>query len=221
VAQDITARKQAENSRLEEQQLRRMAAERQVVEAQLRMLQAQIEPHFLFNTLANVMSLIDREPNSAKEMLQRLTRFLRISLRRSREEASTLGQETDMLRDYLNIFKIRLGPRMDFAIDVPAELLDLKFPPMLLQPLVENAIKHGIEPKIEGGCIAIRAEASDGMLRLTVSDTGRGLSDLAVDHGLGLGNVQSRLRALYKSSARLVLEDNIPCGATATIEVPL
>jgi PAS domain S-box-containing protein len=221
VEQDITERKQIENSRLEEQQLRRMSAERQVVEAQLRMLQAQIEPHFLFNTLANVISLIDKEPKSAEEMLQHLTRFLRLSLQRSREDASTLAQEAEMLTDYLSIFKMRLGPRMDYTIEIPGELLELKFPPMLLQPLVENAIIHGIEPKIEGGRIAIKAEKSDGLLRLTVSDTGLGLSDMVNAHGLGLANVKARLRALYNSSASLILEENIPCGATATIEVPL
>jgi CHASE1-domain containing sensor protein len=220
-AQDITERKQAENFLLEEQRERRMSAERQVVETQLRMLQAQIEPHFLFNTLANVISLVDKEPKSAKDMLQHLTRSLRLSLERSREDVSTLEQEADMLRDYLNIFKMRLGPRLDFTIAIPDELLSVSFPPMLLQPLVENAIKHGIEPKVEGGHVAITAEKSDGLLRLSVSDTGLGFSNPMNAHGLGLENVKARLQALYNISASLVLEENIPCGATATIEVPL
>ncbi len=221
VAQDITARKQAENSRLEEQRERRMTAERQVVETQLRMLQAQIEPHFLFNTLANVISLIDKEPKAAKNMLQHLTRSLRISLERAREDTSTLEQEVDMLRDYLTIFKMRLGPRLDFTIAVPDELLKVPFPPMILQPLVENAIKHGIEPKVEGGRVTIIAEKGDDVLRLSVSDTGLGFSDSASAPGLGLENVKARLEALYNDCASLVLEENIPCGATATIEVPL
>ncbi|MGE5173774.1 MAG: CHASE domain-containing protein [Betaproteobacteria bacterium] len=220
IAQDITERKQAENSRLEEQQMRRMSAERQVVETQLRMLQAQIEPHFLFNTLANIISLIDKEPKSAKNMLEHLTRSLRLSLERSREDESTLEQEAEMLRDYLSIFKMRLGPRLNFTIDIPAELLKLPFPPMLLQPLVENAIKHGIEPKVEGGRVTVKAEKSNGLLRLLVSDTGLGFSGPVNDQGLGLENVKARLQALY-SGASLVLEENIPCGATATIEVPL
>ncbi len=221
VVQDITERKQAENSRLEEQQLRRMSAERQVVETQLRMLQAQIEPHFLFNTLANVMSLIEKEPRSAKNMLQHLTRSLRLSLQRSREHESTLEQEATMLRDYLSIFKMRLGTRLDFAIEIPEELLKLPFPPMLLQPLVENAIKHGIEPKVDGGVVAIKAEKSDGRLRLSVSDTGLGFCNKINDQGLGIENVKARLQALYSINAGLILEENTPCGVTAIIEVPL
>jgi PAS domain S-box-containing protein len=221
IAQDITERKEAENSRLKEQQVRRMSAERQVVETQLRMLQAQIEPHFLFNTLANVIGLIDNEPKSAKNMLQHLTRSLRLSLERSRENESTLEQEARMLRDYLSIFKMRLGPRLDFTIEIPAALLKLPFPPMLLQPLVENAIKHGIEPKVEGGSVTIKAEKLDGLLRISVSDTGLGFSDTVNAQGLGLKNVKARLQALYNINASLILEENIPCGATAIIEVPL
>jgi PAS domain S-box-containing protein len=221
IAQDITERKEAENSRLNEQQVRRMSAERQVVETRLRMLQAQIEPHFLFNTLANVISLIDKEPKSAKNTLQHLTRSLRLSLERSRENESTLEQEAKMLRDYLSIFKMRLGPRLDFTIEIPVELLKLPFPPMLLQPLVENAIKHGIEPKVEGGSVVIKAEKMDGLLRISVSDTGLGFSDQMNAQGLGLENVKARLQALYNVNASLVLEENIPCGATAIIEVPL
>lgn len=207
--------------RTEEQQLRRISAERQVVETQLRMLQAQIEPHFLFNTLANVMSLIDKHPQSAKKMLQHFTGSLRQSLQRSREDISTLAEEADMLRDYLSVFKMRLGPRLDFAIDIPKELLNLPFPPMLLQPLVENAIKHGIEPKEEGGRIDIKAEISDGLLRLTVSDTGVGLAGAVNACGFGLENVKARLHALYRVRADLILEENIPCGTTATLEVPV
>ncbi len=221
IAQDITERKRAEKTRLEEQQLRRMSAEQKLVETQLRMLQAQIEPHFLFNTLANVISLIDKEPQSAKNVLQHLTRSLRLSLERSREDVSTLEQEAEMLRDYLSIFKMRLGPRLDFIIEIPDELLTLPFPPMLLQPLVENAIKHGIEPKVEGGRVTIKAEKPDGVLRLSVSDTGLGLAEAINSQGMGLENVKARLQALYNARASLVLEENLPCGVVATIEVPL
>lgn len=221
VARDITQRKRAENSRLEEQQVRRMAAERQVVETQLRMLQAQIEPHFLFNTLAHVISLVDKQPQAAKAMLQHFTGYLRQSLRRSREDGSTLAQEVEMLRDYLSIFKMRLGARLDFTIDIPKELLSLPFPSMLLQPLVENAIKHGIEPKEEGGRIDIKATKTDSLLTLTVSDTGLGFSSSMNTPGFGLENVRDRLQALYHVNADLVLEENIPCGMNATIEVPV
>lgn len=221
VARDITKRKQAENSRLEEQEMRRMSAEQRVVETQLRMLQAQIEPHFLFNTLANVVSLIDKHPQSAKDMLGHLTGSLRRSLQRTRADISTLAQEAEILEDYLGIYKMRLGQRLNFTIDIPQELLELPFPPMLLQPLVENAIIHGIEPKLEGGCITIKAEKSDGLLRLSVSDTGLGFSELVKSQGLGLENVEARLQALYRVGAGLTLKENVPCGATATIEVPL
>jgi PAS domain S-box-containing protein len=221
VAQDITDRKQAEHERLEEQQVRRVYAERRLVETQLRMLQAQIEPHFLFNTLGNVISFIDRDPRSAKELLQHITTSLRLSLRRSREDVSTLAQEAEMLSSYLGIFKMRLGARLDFIIDIPGELLELPFPPMLLQPLVENAVIHGIEPKVEGGRVEIKAEKSNGLLRISVSDTGLGFSDAVNTHGLGLENVKARLQGLYKNGAGLILEENTPCGAIATIEVPL
>jgi LytS/YehU family sensor histidine kinase len=185
------------------------------------MLQAQIEPHFLFNTLANVISLIDREQNSAKTMLQHLTNSLRLALERSREDISTLEQESEVLRDYLSIFKMRLGPRLDFTIEIPDDLLKLPFPPMLIQPLVENAVKHGIEPKIDGGRILVKAIKTNGLLRLSVSDTGLGFSDPMNTDGLGLENVRARLHALYTVGAGLVLEQNVPCGTTATIEVPL
>jgi CHASE1-domain containing sensor protein len=220
VAQDITDRKQAENARIEEQQLQRISAERRLAESQLRMLQAQIEPHFLFNTLANVVSLIDKDPKSAKEMLQHITTSLRLSLRRSRENVTTLDQEAELLRSYLSIFKMRLGSRLDFIIDIPGDLLELPFPPMLLQPLVENSVIHGIEPKVEGGRIEIRAERSNGFLRISVSDTGLGFSDPVNANGFGLENVKARLHGLYKN-AGLILEENTPRGVIATIEVPL
>jgi CHASE1-domain containing sensor protein len=206
---------------LEEQQVQRMYAERRLVETQLRMLQAQIEPHFLFNTLGNVVSFIDRDPKAAKELLQHITTSLRLSLRRSREEFSTLAQEAEMLKSYLSIFKMRLGTRLDFTVDIPGELLELPFPPMLLQPLVENAVIHGIEPKVEGGRIEIKAEKRNGLLRISVSDTGLGFSDAVNAQGIGLENVKARLQGLYKDAAELILEDNTPCGTVATIEVLL
>ncbi len=221
VAQDITGRKLAEQARLEEQQLQRMSAERRLVETQLRMLQAQIEPHFLFNTLGNVVSFIDKDPKAAKELLQHITTSLRLSLRRTREDISTLAQEAEMLKSYLSIFKIRLGSRLDFTVDIPEELLETPFPPMLLQPLVENAVIHGIEPKIEGGRIEIRAGKRNGLLRISVSDTGLGFSDAVNAQGVGLENVKARLQGLYKDCGELILEDNTPCGTVAIIEVPI
>jgi PAS domain S-box-containing protein len=221
VAQDVTERRRAEQSRLKEQEVRRISAERQVVETQLRMLQAQVEPHFLFNTLANIISIIEKDPKLAQEMLRHLTKTLRHALLRSREEVSTLAQEAELLENYLSIFKVRMGLRLDYSVNIPQEIMMLPFPPMLLQPLVENALKHGIEPKIEGGSITIKAEKSGGLLRISVIDTGLGFSDPADSDGMGLENVRARLRALYKDEARLILEDNVPSGLSATIEVPL
>jgi sensor histidine kinase YesM len=214
-------RKQAEAARIREQELRRMAAERQLVETQLRMLQAQIEPHFLFNTLAHIITLIGKEPKKAAAMLHHLTETFRVSLHRSRQGASTLGQEIDLLRDYLSIHRMRMGERLRFTFDVPKDLLGLPLPPLLLQPLVENAVMHGIESSVEGGSIAISAERMpEGGVRIVVGDTGKGLSVTSKKGGVGLSNVRERLDALYGSKARLILSENSPCGLQAAIEVP-
>lgn len=220
LAEDITLHKQAEEARLKEQELRRISAERQVVETQLRMLQAQIEPHFLFNTLAHIITLIPREPGNATKMLQYLTETLRVSLLRTRQGTSTLGQEMDLLRDFLSIYGMRMGKRLRFTINVSEELLTLPLPPLLLQPLVENAVKHGIEPSAKGGNITISAERTADVISLKVSDTGKGFSENATADGVGLTNVRERLDALYGSKGRLILSENTPCGFTATIEVP-
>lgn len=221
MSQDITLRKQEEAARLREEELRRIWAERQVVETQLRMLQAQIEPHFLFNTLAHIMSLINTDPGIAKKMLGHLTDTLRVTLRRTREETLALGQELELIRDYLSICGMRLGSRLRFEINVPEDLLDLPIPPLLVQPLVENAVKHGIEPKIEGGAVSITAERAGGMLRVRVIDTGRGFCGEGDGAGVGLANVQKRLHGLYGKKARFAVMDNIPCGLIAVIEVPM
>ena len=218
---DITDRKKMEDLRLQEQDMLRLRAERQAVEAQLRMLQAQIEPHFLFNTLANIVSLIERDSATAKQMLLHLTDSLRLSLRRSREDRATLAQETELLKNYLAIFRMRLGGRLEYDLEIPADLLSLRVPPMLIQPLVENAIVHGIEPQTEGGRITVRAELREGLLVVTVTDTGRGFRDEISGQGVGLANVRSRLQALFGGKARLVLNENEPRGVVALLEIPL
>lgn len=205
---------------LKARELRQALAEKARSDAQLRMLQAQIEPHFLFNTLANLSVLIRSDPQRAEHMLADLIAYLRATLQRTREAETTLGDEVELLRRYLDILGLRLGPRLSFAIDVPPELLARPFPLLLLQPLVENAIRHGIEPQVGGGEVRIAASAENGRLRLTVSDTGAGLGENGTGSGFGLESVRQRLLALFGEAARLDVRANEGQGVIATIEVP-
>jgi LytS/YehU family sensor histidine kinase len=204
-----------------EKQQRKMEqneSEKREIEANLKMLQAQIEPHFLFNTLANVGSLIDSDPTLAKKLLVRLNDWLRMALVRVRSDSATLGDELDMLENYLQILKIRFGERLRWQINVPEEVWGLPFPPMLLQPLVENAVRHGIEPKIGGGEIVIRAFVGEGRLRIEVNDSGVGLIG-DEGGGAGLANVRARLAMLFGGEGKLALEDNAHGGVTARLEL--
>ncbi|MES2583980.1 MAG: histidine kinase [Pseudomonadota bacterium] len=200
---------------------------RQVTEARLQTLQAQVEPHFLYNTLANVQALNEVDPPAANLMVGHLIQYLRSSLPKMRESTSTVGQELELVRAYLNILQMRMGTRLEFAISAPDDLLPYAFPPMMLPSLVENAIKHGLEPQREGGRIDIGVErvqeGAGQCLRVTVKDTGKGLSDASpqAGGGLGLSNLRERLAALYGSSGRFWITSNEPKGAVATIEVPL
>jgi signal transduction histidine kinase len=192
---------------------------RQAIEAELKLMQAQVEPHFLFNTLASVEFLVETDPPRAGLMLGHLLAYLRAALPQLRSNSSTLGQETDLAQAYLSIMQMRMGARLAFAIDVPAELRAHSFPPMLLMSLVENAIKHGLEPKAEGGTIRLEARRSGESLRLTVSDDGCGLTD-TVGNGVGLSNLRGRLQALYADRSRFTLEEVAPHGARATVDIP-
>jgi glucose-6-phosphate-specific signal transduction histidine kinase len=205
---------------LRTRQLRELEIDKQRVESQLKMLQAQIEPHFLFNTLANVGSLVESEPKLALTLLDALIRYLRASLDRTRAQRGTLGEEMTRLGAYLDVLKIRLGARLDYRVDLPDELKDRTFPPMLLQPLVENAVRHGIEPKREGGLIEISAERRDGRLCLAVSDNGVGF-DKQAGSGVGLTNVRERLMTLFGAAAELCLEEGVGGGVVARLELPL
>lgn len=208
------------NEMIEQEKIKRLALEKESISANLRMLQAQIEPHFLFNTLSNILSLIDSRPDKGKSMLLDLTKYLRTSLSRTLPEKTTLSQEISMIKAYLDIQKIRMDERLNYKIDVPDRLWQKSFPPMLLQPLVENAIKHGLEPKVEGGKIVIRATEENNFLKIEVADTGLGFSDLDKP-GLGIANVRERLRLLFGDKGRLIIEENNPSGVRATIEVPI
>ena len=152
-------------------------------------------------------------------MLVDFIQYLRASLSKIREQRATLGQEMEMIQAYLNIFKVRMGDRLQYQIDMPEYLKSNIFPPMLIQPLVENAIKHGLEPKIDGGKIFISGKVNDGRLRLAVVDTGDGFKG-EKNNGMGLSNIRERLQSLYGNSGRLIIEENQPAGVKATIEVP-
>jgi len=195
---------------------------RQAVEAELKLLQAQVEPHFLFNTLASVQYLVETDPRQANVLLGHLVGYLRAALPELRARSSTLGREIALAEAYLNILRMRIGPRLAFAVDVPQDLRDHAFPPNLLISLVENAIKHGVEPSADGGTVKIAAHRDGDSIVVSVTDTGRGLVPQTGrdGHGVGLANVRERLAALYGSRGRFTLEPATPRGMRATLSVP-
>jgi LytS/YehU family sensor histidine kinase len=193
--------------------------ERQVLEARLQLMQAQIEPHFLFNTLASVRQLILTDPEAAAKMQGDLIKYLRAAIPQMRESTTTLAREAELSRAYLDILKVRMENRLGWTIDIPPALGAAGFPPMMLPTLVENAIKHGLEPLTQGGEIRISATAAGGKLRVSVADTGAGFAD-EPGGGVGLTNVRERLASLYGKQAQLIVEPNRPRGAIMTIEIP-
>jgi sensor histidine kinase YesM len=206
---------------LQQTRLQQLIAERERVQMELRMLRAQVEPHFLFNTLANVDSLLESDPERGRYMLRRLTDYLRSSLTHSRREHATLELELDVVRAYLDIMALRMGSRLKWVIDAEPSLAAVPMAPMLLQPLVENAIRHGLEPAVSGGTITIRAARDGAHLCVSVCDDGVGLTLANGAPGTGLDNVRGRLTALYGHAARLIVEDAPGGGVCATIYVPL
>jgi len=204
---------------LAEERERSESAERAATQANLRALQAQIEPHFLFNTLANVTSLIHSKPDDAKHMLEEFISYLRASLANTREAQATLSHEFELMKSFLAVLKIRMGERLQVSVSLAPELTNFHLPPMLVQPLVENAIKHGLEPKIEGGEISLSARQVGDMVEITVADTGLGFQN-AMSNGIGLKNVRERLDKIYNGGATLSISDNAPCGTTITISLP-
>ena len=199
-------------------QAERAQLEKNVLQARLALMQAQVEPHFLFNTLANVQHLVETDPASASRMLESLIQYLRAALPRMREDSTTVGREIDMSKAFLDIHRMRMGSRLDYVLDVPEDLRGRPFPPMMLITLVENAVIHGVDPCCEAGTITIRAREEGGRLRLSVADTGEGISPKK-GTGVGLTNIRERLKALHGTGARLVIEENLPRGVVATIEV--
>ena len=219
VPRDRAARAQI---RAAHDEARAIAAEKEATLARMQLLEAQVEPHFLYNTLAHVVSLVDSEPAVAKRMLDRLIVLLRATAS-SANRSSTLGAQLDLLRAYLDLIALRMGSRLTWSIDVPPELSALSVPPMLLQPVVENAIKHGLEPKMAGGRVDVTAQRNGEALVLTVTDTGLGIGATRDPRssGLGLPNLRARLAALYGTAAALVVADNEPAGTRVTISLPL
>jgi hypothetical protein len=206
-----------QNARLTEQQ-------RQLTETQLLLLQAQVEPHFLFNTLANVAGLIEHRPADARHMLESFTTYLRGSLMRTRVKTSKVSDEIELLEAYLAVQKIRMGERLTYEFSVDASCESLPLAPLLIQPLVENALTHGLEPKLDGGSISISINRSNNILKCSVVDTGVGFtgSQASAGSGLGLNNVRQRLASLYGDSAALkVLEPSSGNGVSAELEIPL
>jgi sensor histidine kinase YesM len=202
---------------------RATAIEKQALQAQLQLLQTQIEPHMLFNTLANLQGLIATDAPRAQRMLDQLIQYLRATLSSSRAEKTTLAQEFALMEAYLGLMSIRMGTRLSYALHLPEDLRHAALPPMLLQPLVENAIKHGIEPKIDGGRIEVSAAIEGNFLALTIIDDGMGLEERppnAHASRVGLANVRERLFALFGRQAILSLSPNAPAGAIARIVIP-
>ena len=213
------ARQAQATAELERERARAERVEREATLANLRALQAQIEPHFLFNTLANVTSLIDREPATAKRMLDSFIRFLRSSLAATRMEHTTLADEAELIAAFLQVLQVRMGGRLRYTVDVPAELGAVALPPMLLQPVVENAIRHGLEPKVEGGEVAFRARREGGHVVIEVADTGVGFAP-TTRGGVGLSNLRDRLKLLYGERASLAIGENAPAGTRITVRLP-
>ncbi|MEW6217958.1 MAG: histidine kinase [Thermodesulfobacteriota bacterium] len=210
----------AARSQAQEERLCRLAREKGLAEMRLVLLQAQIEPHFLFNTLATVDSLLEENPSQARALLQELVTFLRLTMQALRSPDSTVGQELDLVASFLAIFRQRLPDRLRVAIEAPPGLRSRPLPPLLIQPLVENAIRHGIEPAKAGGEVLVRVSESGARLIIEVADTGAGMGQGLPGSGVGLANVRERLAALHGNAASLSLFENRPCGVRAVLEIP-
>ena len=213
-------RRVAEHRRGERAAVAQTETEKELTVAKLSLLHAQVEPHFLYNTLASAQLLTRSDPARADEMLGHLIQYLRHSLPRTENEMSTLGAELERALAYLEILKIRMGPRLSVQVDVPEALRGTPLPPMMLQTLVENAIKHGLEPRTGGGTVWIRARRNDGSVAVTVADDGDGFNNKTAGTGIGLRNVRERLRLSFGNQGSLAVIANFPAGVAATLSVP-
>ncbi len=208
------------NARIARMQAEQARLEAQMSEAQLAALQAQIEPHFLFNTLANVKRLYETEPGAARTMLTSLVAYLRAALPAMRAHGSTVAGELALASSYLTILGMRMGDRLRFRIEADPAVREASLPTMVVSTLVENAVKHGLSALPEGGEIVVQVHAAGDRLRIVVADTGAGFVGVG-GAGVGLANTRARLSARYGAGARLWLTENLPRGVRACVELPL
>jgi two-component system, LytTR family, sensor kinase len=210
----IELRRRSVQSAVERERLKAQVAEQRLVA-----LTGQLQPHFLFNTLQGISTLIHRDPDAADEMLSRLSELLRDLLRHRDSPLITLNEELRYIRTYLDISKVRFSDRLDFTIESEPDAGSAKVPLFILQPLVENALNHGIGSRAAGGSIAVRAKRNDGRISLEVEDNGTGLSDAA--DGIGLSNTRERLQTMFGSDHVFRIDSNSAGGATAHMEFPV
>jgi two-component sensor histidine kinase len=194
--------------------------ERQVSEARLKVLQSQIEPHFLFNSLASVKLLYEREPTEGRLLLRNITEYLRTASRGARRREASLAEEIALARSFLAIFQVRMGHRLQVSVDVPADLDSAQVPPLMIGTLIENAIKHGIGPRASGGVLALTATGDEDVLEIRIRDDGVGFRSQS-GHGVGLANVRARLETMFGAAGTLDLAANPAGGVTATLRMPL
>jgi len=199
----------------------RAALEQQTLQARLRALEAQIEPHFLFNTLATLRRLYETDAQVGEAMLERLMRYFEVALPSMRSTQSTLAREAELLGSYLELQRVRMGRRLAFGIDIAPALHAIEVPPMMLLTLVENSIKHGLAPQRDGGRIDVAARVDGDALLLEVADTGRGFGGDSAGGGTGLANIRARLAAMFGGAAEFTLARREPSGLLATLRIPL
>jgi LytS/YehU family sensor histidine kinase len=197
------------------------ALQRQASEAKLMLLQSQLEPHMLFNTLAHLRALVTLQPAQAVAMIDHLDDYLRRALHASRQPMHPLSEEFARLHDYLSLMQLRMGERLRFTLSLPPELATQLVPSLILQPLVENAIRHGLEPAVRGGTLMVRAHSAQGQLRIDVCDSGLGCSHVIAPKGYGLTHVRERLQALWGATACLTLTTPPTGGTSASLCWPL
>lgn len=208
--------------KLQEEQIRHLTMEKNIAQQHLKLLQAQIEPHFMFNTLANIQSLIDADPVSAKQMLEAFNDYLRLCLKQIRQEMIPLEQELNLVRQYLAVFKIRFGRRLEFEIREDPDARKVEIPPFIIQPLVENSIKYAVEPSVDGGFILVTASIENKCLIIKVTDRGEPLTkDFSQSgSGIGLANIRERLECVYGNGFRMEMTAIPGKNLKVTIEVP-